>query len=430
MMISDVVCTFCGCLCDDIQVKVENNEIVETRHACIIGHTKLVSHKEHRIKAPLVRKNGELKETSMDEAINRAAEILKNSHYPLLYGWSSTSCEAISKGVELAEYLGGAIDPTTSVCHGPTVLAVQAVGASGATLGEIRHRADLVIFWGCNPTQAHLRHMSRYSVFPRGIFVKRRKQRKIVVVDIRETTTSKLADDFIKINPGEDYELIDALRVAVNKGEIPYPEVGGVAREKIYELAETMKSARFGVIYFGMGLTMSRGKHRNIDNAVSLVRDLNNYTKFTITPMRGHYNVTGSGTTMAWLTGFPFAIDFSMGYARFNPGETASNDILQREECDSALIVASDPAAHFPKQAVKHLANIPVITITPHRNLTTEISEVIFPCAIAGIECEGTAYRMDAVPLRLRKIVNPPENCLPDEEILDMVLRRIKEGQQ
>ena len=78
-----------------------------------------------------------------------------------------------------------------------------------------------------------------------------------------------------------------------------------------------------------MGVTQTTGKHRNIDIAISFVADMNKYTKFSLIAMRGHYNVTGSGQVMCWQSGFPFAMDFSRGYPRYNPGETAANDILQ-----------------------------------------------------------------------------------------------------
>jgi len=47
-----------------------------------------------------------------------------------------------------------------------------------------------------------------------------------------------------------------------------------------------------------MGLTQSKSRYKNIDNAISLVTELNSFTKCVITPMRGHYNVTGIRTGM------------------------------------------------------------------------------------------------------------------------------------
>ncbi len=85
----------------------------------------------------------------------QAVRILDGADSPLIYGLSSTASEAQRKAIELADKLGAMIDTTSSVCHGPTGLAMQAVGEPTCTLGEVRNRADLVIFWGCNPAESH-----------------------------------------------------------------------------------------------------------------------------------------------------------------------------------------------------------------------------------------------------------------------------------
>jgi formylmethanofuran dehydrogenase subunit B len=59
------------------------------------------------------------------------------------------------------------------------------------------------------------------------------------------------------------------------------------------------------------------------------------------------------------------------------------------------------------------------------------MADVVISSALVGIEAEGTAYRMDRVPLPLKKVVEPPTTCLPDEMILRKMLmevRRLKGG--
>jgi|TARA_B100001964_G_C14254918_1_gene611860 formylmethanofuran dehydrogenase subunit B len=428
MMIDNVVCPFCGTLCDDIEIGIKNDDISNVKHACKIGSTKFLNARKHRFLTPLIRKNGKLEETSMDQAIEKASQILAKSKHPLMYGWANTTCEVHRDGVALAEELGAVIDSCTSVCHGPSELAFADVGYPTSTLGEVKNRADLVIYWGANPMHAHPRHLSRYSVFPKGYFRDRgHKDRELIVVDVRKTDTAKIANSFIQINPGKDYEMFSALRTIVNGGEITQEQIAGVSREDIYKLAKKLTSCEWGVIFFGQGLTMSDGKVRNIDNAICLAKDLNRHTKFSIMMLRGHYNVTGFSEVLNWQVGFPFAVDFSRGYPRYNPGETASNDVLQHKEVDAAVVVASDPVAHFPKRSVEYLTSIPLITIDPHWSPTTELSDVVFPCAIAGIEFEGTAYRMDTVPIRMRKVIDPPDGMLTDGEILQRIHNRVKE---
>jgi formylmethanofuran dehydrogenase subunit B len=421
----------CGTLCDDLEVDVDinSNKVIEVRNGCQIGTKKYFASNpsDHRYEKPVIKVKGVYKEVSWDEALDKAADILVKAKRPLLYGFSSTECDAQGKGVELAEMLGGILDNTASVCHGPSLLAIQDVGAPTSTLGEYKNRADLVVFWGSNPVHAHPRHLGRYSEFVRGYFRKDgRNDRFVIVVDPRNTHTAQIADMYIQVNPSEDYELLNAIRAILRGTELDEEEVSGVPMEDIIKLVDKLKSCNFGVIFFGMGLTQSLSHHRNIDAAICLVRELNDYTKFLLTPMRGHYNVAGANQVFTWQTGYSYSIDFSRSYARYNPGEFSSVDVLLRDEIDASLIVASDPASNFPAASVRNLFKHPLISIEPHHTPTSINADVILPPAIAGIECEGTAYRMDSVPLRLRKVKEAPGECLTDKEILERLIEAIK----
>lgn len=424
MIAEDVVCSFCGCLCDDLLVDIEDGKVKRVKHACRLGASKIMGH--DRIKAPMIRKDGDLVEVSYQEAYDRAADILICAKHPLLYGWASTVCEAQKKGVQLAEEVGGILDSTATVCHGPSVMGIEEKGMAGATLGQVKNRADVIVFWGCNPAEAHPRHSLRYSSNVAGMFTPvGRKGRKIVVVDVRETRTAKNADKFILMKPGSDYEIISALRMLLTgKGDIVPDEVGGVPKAELTALIELLKSARFGAFFFGLGMTHSRGRYKNIDNALSFVAELNAHTKFVVMPMRGHYNVGGMGQVMAWSSGFPMSIDYSRGMPYFNPGETAACDVLSRHDADAALVIAADPASNFPRQIVDYLAKISVIQIDPYKNPTTMLAEVVIPSAVSGIEAEGTAYRMDGVSLRMRKLVD--SSYPSDESVLSNILESVK----
>lgn len=428
-LVTDVICPFCGTLCDDLVVKLSDDgkQILEVENACAIGAEKFLhAQSPDRITRPRMKQeNGEWKEVSYEEAAKYTAKILCDAKKPLMYGWSSTSCEAQSTGHMIAEKVGGIVDNTATVCHGPSLIAVHDVGIPSCTLGEVKNRADRIVFWGCNPAHAHPRHMSRYSIFPRGFFtVKGQKSRKIIVVDPRPTDTASLADIHVQVEQGRDYELLDALRVAFKGEELP-DMIAGVPKEKVYELAELLKGGRFVTIFFGMGVTHSLGKNHNIDIAIAVTADLNKYTKASIIPMRGHYNVTGSGQVLGWQFGFPFCVDLSRGFARYNPGETSSNDLLQRGEVDASFVIGSDPGSHFPFKSVKKIYDLPSVCIDPHMTPTAAVSKCHVPVALVGIEVAGSCYRMDNVPIESRKVVDAPEGMLTDAEFLELVLEEV-----
>ena len=89
--------------------------------------------------------------------------------------------------VSIADWIGGTIDTTTSVCHGPSGMAFQGVGEVTCSLGEVANRGDLIMFWGSNPAESHPRHFTKYSLMPKGMFLPNgRKDRTCVIVDVRQ----------------------------------------------------------------------------------------------------------------------------------------------------------------------------------------------------------------------------------------------------
>lgn len=418
--VENVTCPFCGTLCDDLEVVVDDGRIVDVKNACVLGKATYLLH-EGDLATPRI--HGE--PAQLEECLQKAAEILAKGKYPLIYGLASTESRAQRKAVELADLIGANIDQTSSICHGPSAQAIQTVGIPSCTVGEVKNRADLVLFWGCNPTEAHPRHPSRYSVTAKGLFTSQgKKDRTIVHVDVRPTSSTRMADAFLQIKPNSDYEVLSALSALVKGHTLDVSEVGGVSIDEWQALLEMIKSCKFGILYWGMGLTMTRGKYLNVVAMLRFAQELNRFTKFLAAPMRGHGNVVGIAKVLTWQTGYPFGVNLSRGYPRYNPGEFTVVDLLTRREVDAALIIASDPLAHLPAQAVEHLKAIPVIAIDPKESDTTKIAEVVIPTAQAGISATGIAYRMDHVPLPLKKVVDSAYP--PDTEVLADLIERIR----
>ena len=151
--IKNVICTFCGTLCDDLEVDVtdDGKTIEQVKNACAIGAEKFLHvSKPGRVVLPRMRQpDGTYKSVSYDEAIDFTAKTLIKSKKPLMYGWASTNCEAQAVGHVLAEKVGGIVDNCATVCHGSSLLAIQDTGVPSCTLGEVKNRADRIIFWGC-----------------------------------------------------------------------------------------------------------------------------------------------------------------------------------------------------------------------------------------------------------------------------------------
>jgi formylmethanofuran dehydrogenase subunit B len=231
------------------------------------------------------------------------------------------------------------------------------------------------------------------------------------VVDVRKTKSARAADIFLQIKPRCDFEALWALRALAAGVTLDGAQVERETGQPLsvwQDLTARMKAAKFGVIFFGMGATMTRGKHTNTEALLALTRDLNKYTRFVCKPMRGHGNVTGADHVVTWRTGYPFGVNLTRGYPRFNPGEYTATDVLARGEADAALIIASDPMANFSEPAREHLRRIPYVALDPKETPTTRQATVSFTVAAYGINVPGTAYRMDDIPIPLRPAFQSP----------------------
>jgi len=111
-VVNNATCTFCGCVCDDIELHADQVRIVEAKRACVLGKAWFLNHTAERA-YPDALVDG--RETTVDEAIAVAAELLDRADLPLVYGMSNITCEAQREAVALAERLGGVVDSHTSL---------------------------------------------------------------------------------------------------------------------------------------------------------------------------------------------------------------------------------------------------------------------------------------------------------------------------
>jgi formylmethanofuran dehydrogenase subunit B len=420
---NDVACTVCGCVCDDLRITVVGNRIVQAEKACQLAEPWFLSQGSKQ--PPVAEIDGQPAE--YETAIGRAAEILTSAKSPLIYGLSRSSTEGQRAAVRLADKISANIDTTASLCHGPSIMAIQAVGESTCSLGEIKNRADLVVFWGVDPTLSHPRHFERYSVEPAGMFVPEgRSDRTVVVLDTQPTETAAQADIFIPVEAGRDFEAIWALRSLIRGIPIEASDSHGASFDALVDLADRMKNCRCGVVFFGLGLSRTGPGHLNVEALLRMVRELNGYTRFHARRMRVYGDVTGADSVLCWQTGYPFSVNLNRGYPRYNPGEYSANELLERHEVDACLFVGSEGVTGMSQQAIAHLNRIPTIALD-HAIIDSSIPPTIrFTTAVYGIDLPGCAYRMDEIPIPLQQVLT--SDYPSDADVLNRILALVAEA--
>jgi formylmethanofuran dehydrogenase subunit B len=271
--VSEATCGGCGCLCDDIEVTAD--ALIRT---CPLGDAWFAVGERPSV----ARVDG--REVSLGEAADAAAAILREARAPLVHGLAGTSCEGQRRAVALAEAAGAVIDVGAS--------AAPAIGWSSATLGEIRDRAELVVFWRADPLVTHPRLLERLRLDPGAM----------VVVDSELTATAQVAGVFVEVE--DDFEALWSLRGAK----------GG--------LAERLRDARHvAFIHGALDELTALALH-------SLVRDLSKEQHVVTLGLRAG-NARGAEDVLTWQTGFAGPVDFARGFPRE----------AERGEFDAELIV-------------------------------------------------------------------------------------------
>lgn len=468
-------CLGCGCACDDIVVETRDGRIVEARNACALGRRWFGD----GVVSDDVRVRG--KSTTVEEALDAAAEILGGAKRVLVYLAPDTSCEAQRAAVALADGVRGVLDNITSSTAAGGLLAAQRRGRPTASLGEIRNRADLLVFWGVDPAERYPRFLTRYAPDPEGIFVPGgRGDRKVIAIDIGDERGPEDADLRIALAPGDEQEALARLRAstlrrvaaaaaATAAGKPPRTGEDGSDTEgsddPLDALSGHFVSARYAVIVYDAEpregdrgdsgndardarvrsseahggnasegdtqrsdtpLSEPRARAWRAESLISLAQQLNASIRCSLFALRAGGNRNGAEAVMTWQTGFPMTVDYSRGVPRYRPDD-ASASLLERGAVDAVVVVGNARAAGIPA-----MDGVPRVVIGPWASRAEPAAEVAIDTGVAGIHEGGMAFRMDDIPLPLRASVpgpsSAPETAFVVEALDARIRARVGEG--
>jgi formylmethanofuran dehydrogenase subunit B len=398
--VEHVTCLGCGCTCDDITVVVRQNRIAEARNACGLGAAWFG---DGRVPQE-TRVNG--RDGSFEQALAEAARVLAGATRPLVYLAADVSCETQREAVAIADRLRAALDSLASTAA-PGVLAAQRRGRAGATLGELRQRADLIVFWGVDPRERYPRYASRYVVEPRGVQAPQgRRSRRVIAVDVGPRRGPDDADERVAISPGDEVDALGVMRATVSGREAVGADQDRF--EAAADLARQMLRARYAALVADAEPGAVPPDPDRAEALITLAQALNGPSRCALSTLRGGGNRSGADAVMTWQTGFPFSVDFARGYPAYEPHGGAPA-LVARGEIDAALVIGSPET--LPEGLAKGLARVPTIVIGPRASAADFTPTVALDTGVAGIHEGGTAFRMDDVPLPLRPSLAGPRSA-------------------
>lgn len=406
---SDVTCLGCGCACDDIAIVVRDGRIAEARNACALGRAWFGD----GVVPAAIRSRG--RDVTPDQALDDAAALLAAARRALVYLLPGISCDAQRAAVALADRLHGAVDSVSSSTVAAGILAGQRRGRVAATLGELRNRADLVVFWGVDPAERYPRFAARYAPEPAGAFTPRgRASRTVVAVDIDDRTGPRDADRRVRIEGTRELDVIAAVRAAAAGRALGEP--GGALATAGAELAQAFAAARYAAIIFDAEPAAAASADPGRAEALTLLaQSLSAASRCSLVTLRGGGNRNGADAVLTWQTGYPMAVDFSRGAPRYRPDEGAAV-WLREGTVDAVLAVGDARAAALPPGAARR------VLIGPSASGAEPAPEVAIDTGVAGIHSGGVAYRLDDVPLPLAA---PLPGALDAASVVTALLQRV-----
>uniref|UniRef100_A0A7C3SID4 Molybdopterin oxidoreductase domain-containing protein n=1 Tax=Desulfobacca acetoxidans TaxID=60893 RepID=A0A7C3SID4_9BACT len=402
-----IVCPGCACLCDDLDLVMEDHRPVAVHNVCawgtgkFLGEKKLHHHKERRrLTEPQIQRQGGWESVSYEAALEEAASLLAKARRPVIYGLTNSGSWTQRAALVLARSLRARLEPADLAFMAPYYQALQKYGLFWATLETLRDEADAVIYWGANPLHSCPRQLVRYAVFARGRFTERGiEDRQVAAVDLYRTEMAHFCHFFVQIEPDKELPLVEVLIAAV-KGGLQPESLPSPAKK----LTEFLARATYGVIFCGRGVSYRSGQNL-FDRLGELAACLNQTRPFVLFPMSGDFNAAGLYHLLLTETGSPFAPDFA-----------ASSPLgchavpVDFQEVDALLVSGADLFWFLKEEQAQDLIRrqVPIVALSPFADRTTARARVLLPVALDGIETPEIAHRMDGLPVFLRPVAPAP----------------------
>lgn len=358
---------------------------------CEVGRFLALKDDRERITTPLVRKNGELKAATWEEALGTIAKNMKpligqNGYNVAAVASTRMPVEGLSQFKQLFG-TGMGSQMVTSVEEGVTTalagILAEEMGSSFEGKLEALKSADCVIALGVDLIENHQ---------VAGFFIKRARPNgiKVVSIDPFDSGMHKLANIALKPQKGTDAVLLSGILAKLKSGNLPadVAEKTGLAAEPIEAVAAMLAQAQAPVIVYGKGIT------RGTPDAMKAMIELAAEAKATIIGAKGQANSLAAG-----LYGMDRQFEASGRKAAY-------------------LALGDD---HVSTRLLKRLEGVPFIAVqASHVSEATEMATVVLPTEM-WTEQEGHFLNLEGRLQKATRGLTAPQDVRSHVDILQAV---------
>ena len=469
------ICPYCGCGCS-LALGVKDGKVVQARPApnspvnrgtlCVRGSYGYdFIHSPERLRTPLIKVDGELREATWEEALSLVADEFqkkKKQHgADALAVFGSTRCTN-EENYLLQRFTRGVLG-TNNIDNGSRLYSAASRFGLGASIGyagttgsiDMLEKSKAIMVIGANlessaPAVAYaVKRAARY------------KGAELCVIDPRWTPLVPFSRFWLRLKVGTDIALLNGLAKVIvdekkydvefvarmtdnfgpwakslEKYTLAYVEgVTGLPRSEIHAAARLLAGAAETSIVYGNGLT----QHTAGTDAVITIANLAMLTGNTgrrggIFALQRENNAHGAcdmGALPGFLPGYK-SVDNAQNWKKYEerwgrqmPGNAGLTALEMVEaalagKLKGMFIVGENVVAGFPRptRVKKALENLEFLAVTDlFLTETARLATVVLPAA-SFAEKEGTFTNFEGRVQRLHKAIEPYGESLPDSEII------------
>ena len=461
-----------------VAVRGTANHPVNRGDLCALGRNLVpMLHSPDRLLHPMARRDGVLSAMSWDDAATAVASRIRETverHGADSFAMYVSASEHIEEYYVYAKFVKGCLgtnnlESSARLCWASGVAGlVQAFGADSPPCAyDDIEQSDLFMVAGYNPAE------SKPVIFRRIMRARAQGAARMIVVDPRATLTSKRADLHLRVQPGTDVALHNAIaHVLIREGWVDgdrargltenydalrrhveayspsaAAEITGVAAKDIILAARMIFEAQAALFLWGQGLNQSSIGTRKVATFLNLAFITDNIGK----PGTGPLAVTGQSSAMGLrevgalphlLPGFRSVADprhrdeiasiwrTDPSSLSAKPGKTLPHllEAIDRDEIKVLWIIHSNPATTYPDStwARRVLAKVDFLIVQDayHPTETTQLADLVLPAA-QWSEKEGTITNSERGLNLVERAVPPPGEARADMDIVMDVARRM-----
>lgn len=392
---SDVVCPFCGLLCDDLTVTTDSDGTLESCvNACSVGQQGFVEACDLADTGCAISGQS----ASHDAACARAVELLSVARAPVISGLA-TDVNGARQAVRLAEKVGAVVDHMSSAGLLRNQRVMQRTGWMTTTLTELRNRADLVVLIGDDIIERFPRLVERVLCPSQTAFNTAANGRQIATLGaqtLAQQCPHRAIESAIHVPCTADgiYGVVNRLRQSLVAAQAAGADErhAGAQDEPVSELAQAILQSDYTVFIWSAGLLPQASADLVIDAVCQLIINRNETARCAGFPVGGSNADLTANQVCTWQTGLPLRTAFIAGSPQHDPIAYDSARLIEREQVDVLLWVSSLQAhARVPATQAK------TIVLGHPASADRQTADVFIAVETPGVGRAGHMVRADVV---------------------------------